>query len=429
MGILTKAAQRVEQLFRPKAELTEFATVDDLAEAIGLAMGGGPTKSGVTVNAKRAERVAAVYACVRVLSDSVAQLPLVLFQKDGKSRLPAITDPLYKILGSRPNEWQTHFEWFELMQRDLLFRGNAYAHIIRGVGGRVQELNRLHPDRVTPKQDPLTLKVVYEITGQHGRKETFAREEIFHVRGPSDDGLIGMNPIECHRETIGDSLAVQEHGSRFFSNGAKPLGVIEMEAGASFSGEDAEKSFRADFEKTHQGGDKAHKTIILPAGITYKPVSINMKDSQYLELRKFNRSDIAGIYRVPPHMIGDLEKSTNNNIEHQGLGFVIHSLMPWLVRWEQAIERDLLDNDPHRFVKFNANGLLRGDFKSRNDGLNIQRRAGIINANEWRELEDMNPRTDAGGDDYIVEVNMRPDDGRQPSEGGSNENGNEGFTQ
>jgi len=417
MGFLVKAARRMEGLFRPSASLTEFGSVEELAQAIGLAMNGGPTKSGVSVNSKRAEQVAAVYACIRVLADSVAQLPLVLYQKDGKSRLPMRDDPLFQILHSRPNDWQTQFEWIEMMQRDLLMRGNAYSLKVMGVGGRLLELIRLHPDRVTPKQNPLTLEVTYEVTGEQGKKTTLHREEMFHVRGPGDDGLIGMSPIQCHRETIGDSIATQEHGSRFFSNGAKLLGVIEMEPGASFNSDDSERSFKRDFESTHQGGENAHKTAILPAGTKYKPVSITMRDAQYLELRKFQRSDIAGIFRVPPHMIGDLEKSTNNNIEHQGLGFVIHSLAPWLVRWEQAIDRDLLDNDPSRFVKFNANGLLRGDFKSRNEGLNIQRRAGIITANEWRELEDMNPRSDPGGDDYIVEVNMRPDDGRNPTEG------------
>lgn len=376
----------------------------DLEQALRELNGEGLSASGVAVTVDAAQRLAAVAACVRVLSDDVAQLPLVVFRRADGTRRPAEDHPLYRLLKDRPNEWQTAFEFKQQMQRDKLFRGNAYAFKVRGYRGDVQELIRLHPDRVEPMQDAVTMEVSYRYTRPDGRQVIMKRAEVFHLRGPSDDGLKGLNPIRLHRETIGDGIALREHGSRFFSNGAKPLGVLQASGKV-----DNKSAMREDFESLYRGTENAHKVAILDQGVEYKPVSISMEDAQYLEARKFNRSEVAGIYGVPPHKIGDLEKATFSNIEHQALEYVQASLMPHLVCWEQAIGRDLID-DGGLYAKFNVSALLRGDAKSRAEALQIMRRNGVIDANEWREMEDWNPRADGGGG-YIIESNMQPDDG------------------
>lgn len=412
---------------RPQAsdnQLKPVSDVSDLAEAIALALNGGPSKAGVPVTVDTARRVAAVASCVRVITDTLAQLPIGLFRRDDDRRMPLADDPLHRLVHDRPNEWQTAFEFVELMQGDALYRGNAYALISRDSRGRPQELIRLHPDRVEPRQDD-ALTVTYRLTGAAGRREILRRDQVLHIRGPGDDGLKGLNPVQQFRESIGDAIATQGYGSRFFSNGARPSGLLEMSEGVKV-GEEAQKALREDFESMYGGGENAHKTAFLPFGMKFNPVSISNEDAQFLETRKFQISDIARIFRVPPHMIGDLERATFSNIEHQAIEFTVHTMAPWFRRWEQALGRDLLPADDDRYFKFNSNALLRGDFKTRQEGLNIQRRAGVINADEWRAQEDMNPRGDEGGKEYIVERNMREQDGTPPPEDGGR--GNDGGT-
>lgn len=380
-----------------KAQITEVA---DLAEVLRAMAGGGVSISGATVSVGTAERFAAVAACVRVLSNTLAHLPLVLYRKDGNARAPDTSNQVFRLLHDRPNEWQTSFQWRKLSMRDILYRGTAYSLVVRGWGGAPSELIRLHPDRVKAKQDPATMVVTFEYTRPDGRRMELSRRDVLCIWADSDDGITGLNPIALHRETIGDGIALREHGSRFFSNGAKPLGVLQAVGKV-----ENKAAMREDFE-TLYAGENVHRIAVLDQGVEYKPVSISMEDAQYLEARKFNRSEIAGIFGVPPHKIGDLEKATFSNIEHQALEFVVDSMTPHFVCWEQCIHRDLLDSDPSRYVKFNEKGLLRGDFKSRQEGLQIQRRNGIINANDWRAVEDYNPRADAGGNEYIVEGNM-----------------------
>lgn len=412
-GAVWRAGHRATTLFRPRAanETRDYADLEALLRSV---TGEGMSTSGVYVSQDSASRFAAVAACERVLTNDVAQLPLVLYRRTGDQRTPAVQDPLYRLLHDRPNEWQTSFEWRKLKQRDLMFRGAAYSMIVRGVGARVQELLRLHPDKVKPKQDDRTLEVSYEYTRRDGRRVMLTARDVFVLRGPSDDGVTPLTPVQLFRETIGDGIALREHGSRFFSNGAKPLGVLHYEGEMSKT---ARQAFRDDWDEVYKGGANAHKTLLLPDGTKYTPVTITMEDAQYLEARKFNRSEICGIYGVPPHRVGDLDRATFSNIEHQHLAYVTNDLTPHLVNWEQALARDLLDNDPARYFKFNVDAFLRGDSKSRAEALQIRRRNGIISANEWRELDDMNPRPDPGGDEYIVERNM----GAQT---GSNNEGN-----
>lgn len=382
----------------------------DLERLIGILNREGMTASGAHVTTQRAEGVAAVGTCVRILSNTMGHLPLVVFKITKNRREPEVSSTLYSLLHDQPNEWQTAMEFRAMLQRHFELRGNGYARKVFGLGREVVELLPLHPDQVHPKQDERGV-VTYEYSRPNGSRVIFRREEIFHLRGLSDDGLVGKSPITVHRETIGDALAMQEHGSRFFSNGAKPLSVVTQTQAVNMSIE-SKDNFKADLQESYSGSQNAHKSIVLPFGYDLKTVSISMEDAQYIEGRKFNRSEIFGMFGVPPHKGGDLEKATFSNIEHQALEFVSDAIAPRCVLWEQAIKRDLLNGDPKRYAKHNLNALLRGDAKSRAEALQIQRRNGVINANEWRDLEDFNPRTDPGGETYIVEANMTIDDGK-----------------
>lgn len=417
MGHLVRFASAVERIFSPRASLTAESAAE--LEAFISGQLGPISKAGITVTTASAQQLSAVYSCVRVLSETIAHLPLVLYARDGKKREAAVDHPVYRLLKSRPNEWQTSFEWRELKVRDLNLRGNAYSLIVRGFGDRIQELIRLHPDQVRPKQDARSLAISYEYTRRDGRRIELARRDVLHVRGMGDDGLVGLSPIKAQRETLGGALATQEHGNRFWANGAKPGSVATLEEGKDMS-DPARIALREDLERMYAGSANAYKTAVLPKGVKLDPLQVTNEDAQFLGSRKFQRTEIAGIYRVPPHKIGDLDKATFSNIEHQGLEFATDSITPWAVRFEQAIDRDLLDNDSGLFVKFNLAALLRGDFKSRQIGLQTQRRNGVINANEWRIIEDMNPRDDDGGEEYIVERNMGPQDGADATDGTDN---------
>src|SRR5574343_831665 len=391
-----------------KAQSNTLTTSEQLEQALHVAIQ-APAKSGASVTADSAMRQATVYACVRIITASLAHLPLAVYRRKGEVRTPARDLPIYRLLHDRPNEWQTAYEFRELIAKDVELLGNGYALISRNSRKEPDELIYLPAATVAVQQDGRTLQVTYKYQKPDGQSVTLRRNEVFHLRGIGN-GLFGTDPISYYRETIGDAIAQQEHGSRFFSNGAKPLGILEVAAGTSI-GKEAQQALREDFNSLYSGPENAHRTAVLPGGITYKPVGISNENAQFLESRAFSRTEICGMFRVPPHKVGDLSRATFSNIEHQALEFVTDSLLPRLVRWEQAIGRDLLD-DPDLFAKFNVSALLRGDFKSRQEGLQIQRRNGVISANEWRALEDFNPRDDDGGSAYIVEANMAPDTGQ-----------------
>lgn len=390
-----------------RAQSNTLTTSEDLAQALSAVLH-GPAKSGAAVTPDTAMRQATVYACVRIIAESIAHLPLVVYRRDGESRIPARDLRVYTLLHDRPNEWQTSYEFRELLTKDQELRGNGYARIVRNYRGEPDELIYLPSDLVRPQQDRRTLAVSYQYSQPGGKTVVLDRDEVFHIRGMGN-GLVGLDPVSYYRETVGDAIAQQEHGSRFFSNGAKPLGLLEVAAGTNI-GPAAQKALRDDFNLLYSGSENAHLTAVLPGGVSYKPVGISNENAQFLESRAFTRTEICGLFRVPPHKVGDLSRATFSNIEHQALEFVTDALLPRLVRWEQAIARDLLD-DPALFAKFNVAALLRGDFKSRQEGLQIQRRNGVISANEWRALEEFNPRADDGGDAYIIEANMMADTG------------------
>lgn len=376
----------------------------DMFERIKRSMGGGGggTRSGVKVTADSAMRCAAVYACVRVLAEDVAKIPLILYRRTGNGGRERATDhPLYSVLHDRANPWQTAFEFREMMQAHLELRGNAYAFITRGFRGQVLELIPIHPDRVEVSQAAdytLTFKV---------KGERVPNESILHLRGMSLDGIIGVSTISYARETIGLALATEKHGALLFGNGARPGMVAEAPAEMS---EPAAARLKESIEQ-QVTGDNAFRLLMLEEGakLSSAPVAMNNVDAQFLESQKYGRSQIAGLHRVPPHKIGDLERATFSNIEHQSQDYLDSAIDPRLVRWEQRLTQALLTPAERQnyYIEFLRLALLRGDSKARAEFYGAAIKDGWMNRQEPRERENLPPGPDSLNE-FLVPLNMAP---------------------
>lgn len=389
----------------------------------------GNSNSGVRVDELRAMQTSAVYACVKILSETIASLPLHLYKKgkDGRNEL-AEQHPLFSCLYEMPNEEMTSFEFREMMMTSALLWGNGYARIIRRQG-HVKELWYLKPQNMTVERDTQTGKIKYTYTDDV-TNETFVYKpnQIFHLKGLSYDGVKGISPIAQVREAVGLALATEEYGAKFFGNGARPGGVLEHPGILK----DPEK-LRESWNRVYQGTKNSHKVAVLEEGMKYHSIGIAPEDAQFLETRKYQVNEICRIFRVPPHLVGDLERATFSNIEHQSIEFVQHTIRPWIVRWEQAISRLLLDDSERLlyFARFNVDGLMRGDYKSRMEGYAIGRQNGWLSINDIRRLEDMAlVPAEQGGDDYLVNGSMiaAKADATNKEEGGSDDEGQEGTT-
>ena len=385
--------------------------VDKAADA-GYSFLFGRTTSGKPVNERTAMQTTAVYACVRILAEAVASLPLHVYeyQDDGGKKL-VHDHPLYYLLHDEPNPEMTSFVFRETLMSHLLIWGNAYAQIIRDGAGRVLGLYPLLPDKMDVQRDDRG-NIYYVYSRNSDENPMFKEygdirlkaEDVLHIPGLGFDGLVGYSPIAMAKNAIGLSIAAEEYGSSFFSNSGTPSGVLEHPGVLK----EPEK-VRDAWNDAYGGSSNAHKVAVLEEGMKFNPISINPHEAQFLETRKFQVNEICRIFRVPPHMIADLEKSSFNNIEQQSLDFVTNTIRPWLVRIEQTIFQQLLTEEEQKkyFVKFNVDGLLRGDFKSRMSGYAIGRQNGWYSANDIRELEDMNklPK-ELGGDRYLCNGNM-----------------------
>ena len=379
----------------------------------------GNSSAGKYVTERSAMQMTAVYCCVRILSEAVASLPLQFYRyTDNGGKEKAVDHPLYFLLHDEPNPEMTSFIFRETLMTHLLLFGNAYSQIIRNGKGEVVALYPLMPDRMKVDRDEHG-KLYYEYTVYdadqvEGRKGTdkvgrtvrLKPYDVLHIPGLGFDGLVGYSPIAMAKNAIGLAIATEEYGSKFFANGATPSGVLEHPGTIK----DPSK-VRESWQATFGGSGNANKIAVLEEGMKYTPISISPEQAQFLETRKFQIDEIARIFRVPPHMIGDLEKSSFNNIEQQSLEFVKYTLDPWVSRWEQAMVRALLTPDEKKryFFKFNVDGLLRGDYQSRMNGYATARQNGWMSANDIRELENLDriPEED-GGDLYLVNGNMVP---------------------
>ena len=379
----------------------------------------GGTASGKYVTERSAMQMTAVYCCVRILSEAVASLPLQFYRyTDDGGKEKAVDHPLYFLLHDEPNPEMTSFIFRETLMTHLLLWGNAYSQIIRNGKGEVVALYPLMPDRMKVDRDEhgrlYYEYTVYDSDDVDGRKGTdkvgrtvrLQPHDVLHIPGLGFDGLVGYSPIAMAKNAIGLAIATEEYGSKFFANGAAPSGVLEHPGTIK----DPSK-VRESWQATFGGSGNSNKIAVLEEGMKYTPISISPEQAQFLETRKFQNDEIARIFRVPPHMIGDLEKSSFNNIEQQSLEFVKYTLDPWVSRWEQAMVRALLTPDEKKkyFFKFNVDGLLRGDYQSRMNGYATARQNGWMSTNDIRELENLDriPEED-GGDLYLVNGNMVP---------------------
>lgn len=371
----------------------------------------GGSTSGKAVTERSAMQMTAVYSCVRILAEAIAGLPLHLYRytPDG-SKVKAVDHPLYLLLHDEPNPEMSSFVFRETLMTHLLLWGNAYAQIIHNGKGEVVALYPLMPNRMSVDRDKHG-QLYYTYTRASDEAKTMTGttvllppSDVLHIPGLGFDGLVGYSPIAMAKNAIGLAIATEEYGAKFFANGAAPSGVLEH-PGTIKDPSRVREAWMSQFGGSANSG----KVAVLEEGMKYTPISISPEQAQFLETRKFQINEIARIFRIPPHMVGDLEKSSFSNIEQQSLEFVKYTLEPWIVRWEQSINRALLSDSEKAayFVKFNVDGLLRGDYQSRMNGYATARQNGWMSANDIRELEnlDLIP-PELGGDLYLINGNM-----------------------
>ena len=372
----------------------------------------GSSSSGKRVNERSSMQMTAVYSCVRILSEAVASLPLQVYRYTETGTEKAVDHTIYTLVHDEPNPEMTSFVFRETLMTHLLLWGNAYAQIIRNGKGEVIALYPLMPDRMAVDRDEWG-QLYYEYTVSSDdapinkdSKVRLSPSDVLHIPGLGFDGLVGYSPIAMAKNAIGLAIATEEYGSKFFANGAAPSGVLEHPGTIKDP-----SRVRESWQQTFGGSHNSNKIAVLEEGMKYTPISISPEQAQFLETRKFQINEIARIFRVPPHMVGDLEKSSFSNIEQQSLEFVKYTLDPWVIRWEQSMHRALLSEDEKKeyFFKFNVEGLLRGDYESRMNGYATARQNGWMSANDIRQLEDLDliPE-ELGGNLYLVNGNMVP---------------------
>lgn len=373
----------------------------------------GGTTAGKAVTERSAMQMTAVYSCVRILAEAVAGLPLHVYRySDSGGKEKAVEHPLYRLLHDEPNPEMSSFVFRETLMTHLLLWGNAYAQIIRNGKGEIVALYPLMANKMSVDRDE-NGQLYYRYTKSPDEAPIMPNNtvvllprDVLHIPGLGFDGLVGYSPIAMAKNAIGLAIATEEYGAKFFANGAAPSGVLEHPGTIK----DPTK-VREAWQSQFGGSSNSGKVAVLEEGMKYTPISISPEQAQFLETRKFQINEIARIFRVPPHMVGDLDKSSFSNIEQQSLEFVKYTLDPWVMRWEQSIQRSLFTPNEKKnyFVKFNVEGLLRGDYQSRMQGYATARQNGWMSANDIRELENLDRiPEESGGDLYLVNGNMLP---------------------
>ena len=365
----------------------------------------GNSGSGKTVNARTAIQMSTVYACVRVIAETIASLPLHVYESTEGGSVKATKHPLYRLIHDEPNAEMTSFIWRETMLTHLLLWGNSYSQVIRNGRGQVLSLYPLLPDYMEVDRDEKGT-LTYKYTNGEGIGTMLRPEDVLHIPGLGFDGIIGYSPVAMEKNAIGLGISAEEYGNKFFSNGARPSGILTHPNTVKDPA-----ALRASWNAAYGGSTNASRVAVLEEGMTFAPLSMPNNEAQFLETRRFQVEEICRIYRVPPHMVGDLSRATFSNIEHSSIDFAVHTIRPWLVRIEQAMNRALFpEREKGRFyVQFNLDGLMRGDYKSRMEGYAIARQNGWMSANDIRELENQNPISeDEGGNEYLCNGNMIP---------------------
>ena len=365
----------------------------DIIERLGAI--GIETSSGALVTPDTAMRLATTYACVRVISESLAQLPFRLLRRtEGRNHEPAPEHPVGQLL-RRPNSWQTPAEFWGMMAANAVLRGNGYAIKTKGNTGPIRELLPVQPSAVKSitQNDDLSLTYSIVLAGE-SEPEDFEQDQIFHVRALTQDGIFGLSPVSATRETFGLAQTQEKSAGRLFANGIRLSGVLKHPSNLS---EEAQKRLRDSWVEATTGKNE-YGIALLEEGMEFQAMSMTAEDAQFIEARKFSKVDIAGIFGVPLFLLNDTEKSTTwgTGLEQLSTAFVRFTLMPWLKKFEEAVSRDLIGDDEREeyFAKFNVDALMRGEYKERQEGLAIQKQNGVITGNQWRAMENMNEVTD-----------------------------------
>lgn len=389
-------------------------TGSEKTERIRMGVGGGGVAwSGESVSEQTALNHSVVWACTRVLSESEAMLPLSLMQRRADGRHPLPNHPLYRVLHDEPNEQMSAMEFREIMTASCVLRGNAYARIVRRLGAdEVIGLYPIHPSQVTPGRDS-SGHLYYDVAegGREPKRYTVRADEpheIFHLRGLGFDGISGASVVSMARHSIGAALAAEKYAAKFYASGGRVPYVIEM--AQRFRSDEDFKRWREDWNSFYGASTNWHQAVVMEPGMKYQQIGLSPEDSQFLETRQFGVPEICRWFLMRPHIIGDLSRATNNNIEHQSIEFVTMTLMSWLVRWEHAIARCLLtpvEKLKGLYAKHNVNALLRGDFKSRMEGYSSALQNGGMSIDEYRELEDLNPLPNGAGRAHHIQLNMQ----------------------
>lgn len=407
MGIISSIVEKraSSTLAKPKQWLVDL-------------LGGNKSIVGIRVDEKTALTYSAFFCGVKIYAETIAQLPLHLYERvDHRNKRKAINKRLYFLLHNQPNPEMTSFVYKETAQQHVLLWGNHYANIEWRADGEPAALWPLNPAKTIPRRNPKTKKIEYEVTLPDGEMRILKASEVFHLPGMGWNGLMGFSVLRLARESIGLGLATEEFGARFFANGAHPGGIIEYPGKLS---DEAFERYKRDARKEYSGLSKSHRLMILEEGLKYHQTGIPPEDAQFLETRKFQIEEIARWLNLPPHMLKNLDRATFSNIEQQSTEFVTFSLAPWMIRWEQQLDKDLLIGKEKQkyYVKFNFKGLLRGDSQARAEFYNRMFQMGAFSPNDILELEDQN--TFSGGDTRYVPLNMIPVEAENPKIGDKN---------
>jgi HK97 family phage portal protein len=371
--------------------------------------------AGVPVNAVLAENLSAVFACVQIISETVATLPLVVYRKAGDGKVSSPDHPVARLFSIEPNSLQTPIEFFEMMQAHCLLRGNAYAEIVFDARGAPSELIPLHPDRVSVLRIPRTRTIVYDVSDLDGGTRRLLADEVLHLKDRSDDGIVGKSRLARARETFSVAAATERFAAATYKNGARMSGVLEH---PGVLGDEALGRVKTSLMANFSGADKAGSVLVTEEGMKWTTISVSPEDAQMLESRRFGVEQIARMFRVPPPVLGDLTHGSYSNVTELGIWFHTHCIAPWLAKWERTIERALFSDETRRSheVEFDADVLLRGDYLKRLQGYRIGREVGLYSANDLRRFENLNPRADADADSFLSPLNMQPEQARQPKQ-------------
>ena len=352
------------------------------------------------VNPNTALTFSTVFACVRVIAETISTLPLFVYKINGNNKVKAKDHSLYSLLHDSPNEECTSVSFIESLITQILLQGNGFVEVVRDNFNRVTELYLIDSNKIRIFRDSNGNKM-FEYSDD-GKIITLSPLQVMHIAGLGWNGVIGYSPIAMMRKQITTGLYQDNFALDFFSNGVKKVPIISHPQKLS---SDAKKNLKESFREAWEKG-----IVVLEEGMKIDPITMNLSDAQFLESRRFSVEEICRVFRVPPHLIGDLSRSTNNNIEHQSIEFVTHTIRPWCVRLEKALNGHLLNSYEKKkyLIEFNLDGLLRGDTLTRQQANQIRFNNGILTRNEWRKQDNLNEVEDKYGDEYFVSQQIRP---------------------